>query len=331
MYNRKVRLRMAKACLSQISQKGARNMENIREEFKSGFVTLIGRTNVGKSTLLNLLVGEKVAAIANKVQTTRTAIKGIVNRENSQIIFIDTPGIHKPKTKLNETMVETSFSSIPDSDVVLFLIEATSNEIGRGDSIILKKIKEAKRKTILIINKIDLVKRETLLNLIDIYSKEYNFEVVIPISATNPKYKDVILDEIEKNLNYGPAYYDSEEYTDQTLRQLAEETIREKALKLLQDEVPHGIFVEVEKMKERKNKQGEEIYDVEATIYCLRESHKGIIIGKNGEMLKRIGKSARIDMEENFDVKINLKTWVKVKEDWQSNDFIVNKFKLNNT
>lgn len=300
----------------------------MKKEFKSGFVTLIGRTNVGKSTLLNLLVGEKVAAIANKVQTTRTIIKGIVNRENSQIIFTDTPGIHKPKTKLNEAMVETSFSSITDSDVILFLIEATSTEIGRGDSIILEKIKEAKKKTILLINKIDLVKRETLLNLIDIYRKEYNFEAVIPISATYSRYKEIILEEIEKNLNLGPAYYDIEEYTDQTLRQLAEETIREKALKLLQDEVPHGIYVEVEKMKQRKNKQKEEIYDIEATIYCLRESHKGIIIGKNGEMLKRIGRTARIDMEENFGMKINLKTWVKVKEDWQSNDAIVNKFKL---
>ncbi len=300
----------------------------MKEEFKSGFVTLIGRTNVGKSTLLNLLVGEKVAAIANKVQTTRTAIKGIVNRENSQIIFTDTPGIHKPKTKLNETMVETSFSSIPDSDIVLFLIEATSKEIGRGDTIILDKIKEAKRKTILIINKIDLVQRDTLLSLIDLYRKEYDFEAVIPISAINQKYKEVILDEIEKHLKPGPAYYDIEEYTDQTLRQLAEETIREKALKLLQDEVPHGIYIEVEKMKQRKNKQGEEIYDIEATIYCLRESHKGIIIGKNGEMLKRIGRAARIDMEENFGRKINLKTWVKVKVDWQSNDSIVTKFKL---
>ena len=298
------------------------------EEFKSGFVTLIGRTNVGKSTLLNLLVGEKVAAIANKVQTTRTAIKGIVNRQNSQIIFVDTPGIHKPKTKLNETMVETSFTSLTDSDIVLFLIEATSEDIGRGDRIILDKIKESKRKTILIINKIDLVKREKLLNLIDIYSKEYKFEAVIPISATNIKYKEVILEEIEKNLKPGPAYYDIEEYTDQTLRQLAEETIREKALKMLQDELPHGIFVEVEKMKQRKNKNNEDIYDIEATIYCLKNSHKGIIIGKNGEMLKRIGRSARIDMEENFGVKVNLKTWVKVKEDWQDNNSIVSKFKL---
>ena len=298
------------------------------EEFKSGFVTLIGRTNVGKSTLLNLLVGEKVAAIANKVQTTRTAIKGIVNRKNSQIIFVDTPGIHKPKTKLNETMVETSFTSLVDSDIVLFLIEATSTEIGRGDRIILEKIKEAKRKTILIINKIDLIKREKLLSLIDLYSKEYQFEAVIPISATNGKYKEIILEEIEKNLKPGPAYYDIEEYTDQTLRQLAEETIREKALKLLQDEVPHGIYVEVEKMKQRKNKNNEDIYDIEAIIYCIRNSHKGIIIRKNGEMLKRIGRAARIDMEQNFGVKINLKTWVKVKEDWQEADSIVNKFKL---
>ncbi len=297
-------------------------------EFKSGFVTLIGRTNVGKSTLLNLLVGEKVAAIANKVQTTRTAIKGIVNRPNSQIIFTDTPGIHKPKHKLNETMNETSFASIPDADILLFLIEATSEDIGKGDRLILDKIKEAKRKTILIINKIDLVKRETLLKLIDIYSKEYDFEAVIPISATNAKYREPILEEIEKNLKEGPAYYDIEEYTDQTMRQLAEETIREKALKLLQDEVPHGIYVEVEKMKLRKNKNGEEIYDIEAIIYCLRESHKGIIIGKNGEMLKRIGRAARIDMEENFGVKINLKTWVKVKEDWIDNPSVVNKFKL---
>ena len=304
------------------------DMEEDMEEFKSGFVTLIGRTNVGKSTLINLLVGEKVAAIANKVQTTRTAIKGIVNCKNSQIIFTDTPGIHKPRTKLNETMIDTSFTSLKDADLVLFLIEATSTEIGRGDSRILEKIKEAKAKTILIINKIDLVKKESLLKLIDLYSKEYDFEAVIPISATEAKYRDIILGEIEKNLKPGPAYYDKEEYTDQTLRQLAEETIREKALKLLQDEVPHGIYVEVQKMKERKNKNGEDIYDIEANIYCLRESHKGIIIGKNGEMLKRIGRAARIDMEENFGVRINLKTWVKVKEDWQDNLTIVNNFKL---
>lgn len=297
-------------------------------EFKSGFVTIIGRTNVGKSTLINLLVGEKVAAIANKVQTTRTAIKGIVNRENSQIIFTDTPGIHKPKHKLNETMVETSFTSLKDADVILFLIEADSKEIGRGDSRILEKIKQANKKTILIINKIDLVKKEELLKLIELYSKEYQFEAIIPISALQEKYKDVILDEIEKNLKEGPAYYDIEEYTDQTLRQLAEETIREKILRFLQDEVPHGVYVEVQKMQERTNKNGEDMYDIEANIYCIRESHKGIIIGKNGEMLKRIGRAARIDMEQNFGIKVNLKTWVKVRENWIDNPSIVDKFKL---
>ena len=297
-------------------------------EFKSGFVAILGRTNVGKSTLINLLVGEKVAATANKVQTTRTAIKGIVNRENSQIIFMDTPGIHKPKTKLNETMVETSFGVLKDIDLILFVIEATSDEIGRGDRRILEKIKESGKKAILIINKIDLVKKEKLLHLIDIYQKEYNFEAVIPISSLKNKYKDIILDEIEKHLKTGPAYYNIEEYTDQTLRQLAEETIREKALLLLQDEVPHGIYVEVEKMKYRKNQKGEGIYDIEATIYCLRESHKGIIIGKQGNMLKRIGQLARIDMEKNFGTKVNLKTWVKVKEDWQEDASIVKRFKL---
>ena len=297
-------------------------------EFKSGFVAMLGRTNVGKSTLLNMLVGEKVAATANKVQTTRTAIKGIVNRENSQIIFIDTPGIHKPKTKLNETMVETSFGVINEIDLILFVIEATSEEIGRGDMRILEKIKESHKKAILIVNKIDLVKREKLLHLIDIYQREYNFEAVIPISSLKEKYKDIILDEIEKNLKPGPAYYDIEEYTDQTLRQLAEETIREKALTFLQDEVPHGIYVEVEKMKFRKNQKGEDLYDIEATIYCLRNSHKGIIIGKEGKMLKRIGQAARIDMEANFGTKVNLKTWVKVKEDWQDDSAIVKKFKL---
>ena len=297
-------------------------------EFKSGFVAMLGRTNVGKSTLVNLLVGEKVAATANKVQTTRTAIKGIVNRENSQIIFIDTPGIHKPKTKLNETMIETSFGVIKDIDLILFIIEATSDEIGRGDMRILEKIKESKKKTILIINKIDLVKKESLLNLIDLYQKEYNFEAVIPVSSIKTKYRDIILDEIEKVLKPGPAYYDAEEYTDQTMRQLAEETIREKALMYLQDEVPHGIYVEVTKMKLKKTKNKEEFYDIEATIYCLRESHKGIIIGKDGIMLKRIGQAARIDMEKNFGIKVNLRTWVKVKENWLDDTAVVKKFKL---
>lgn len=297
-------------------------------EFKSGFVSIIGRTNVGKSTLLNTLVGEKVAIMTAKPQTTRTAIRAIINRENSQIIFIDTPGIHKPKTKLGNTMIETAFGTVADVDVLLFLIEATSQEIGKGDRIILDKIKEAKKKTILVINKIDLVKREKLLNLIELYSKEYNFEAVIPVSALKKDKVEVVLTEIEKLLKPGPAYYDIDEYTDQTSRQLVAEVIREKALKLLDDEVPHGLYVEIEEMKLRKNKQKDEIYDIEATIYCLRDSHKGIIIGKSGLMLKKIGTYARHDLEEMLGTKINLKTWVKVKPDWQDMDSIVKKFKM---
>lgn len=276
----------------------------MEKEFKSGFVTIIGRTNVGKSTLINLLVGEKIAAIANKVQTTRTQIRGIVNRENSQIIFIDTPGIHKPKTKLNENMIELSWDAISNSDVILFLIEADSKEIGRGDMKILEKIREANKKCILIINKVDLINKEELAKLIDLYKNEYDFSAIIPISATKNKYKEVVLDEIEKNLKPGPAYYDQDEYTDQTLRQLAEETIREKALILLRDEVPHGIFVQVEKMKLKKTQKNEDIYNIEVTIYCLRNSHKGIIIGKNGEMLKRIGTMARKDMSKISEQKL---------------------------
>lgn len=298
------------------------------KEFKSGFVSMMGRTNVGKSSIMNALVNEKVAAIANKPQTTRNAIRAIVNRPNSQIIFIDTPGIHKPKSKLGNTMVETAFGVANDVDVILFVIDATSTSIGKGDRIILDKIKESKKKTILIINKIDLVKREDIAKLIELYKDEYNFEAVIPVSVVKQTNLDEILDEIEKHLKVGPAYYDIEEYTDQTMRQLVEETIREKALRLLNDEVPHGIYVETEKMKERTTKTGEPIYDVEATIYCLKKSHKGIIIGKDGNMLKRIASYARTDLEKMLDIKINLKVWVKVKEDWLNNDTLVKKFKL---
>ena len=299
------------------------------KKFKSGFVSVIGRTNVGKSTLVNALVGEKVAAVANKTQTTRTAIKGIVNRPNAQIIFIVTPGIHKPRTKLNETMIETAFTFAKDVDIILFVIDATSEEIGRGDSKILEKIKEAKTKTILLLNKIDMVQnKETLLHLIDLYRKEYPFAAVIPISASKKQNLEEVLDEIEKNLKEGPAYYDIEEYTDQTTRQLVEETIREKALKFLNDEVPHGILVEVEKMKKRKTMENEPIYNIEATIYCLRESHKGIIIGKNGSMLKKIGTYARQDLEKMLGIKINLKVWVKVREDWINKDKFIKDFRL---
>ena len=297
-------------------------------EFKSGFVSLVGRTNVGKSTLLNSLVKEKVAITANKVQTTRTAIKAILNDDNYQIIITDTPGIHKPKTKLSETMVNTAFTMFSEVDVILFLIEADSTEIGRGDRIILDKIKESKKPCILVINKIDLVRREKLLNLIKIYNEEYAFKAVVPISATKEDGVEVVIDEIVKLLPEGPKYYSDEEYTDQTVRQISEEIIREKALKFLNDEVPHGIYIEIEKFKDRKTTKGEEIYDIEAMIYCLRESHKGIIIGKGGNLLKKIAMTARQDIEEMLGTKVNLKVWVKVKEDWQEKDNIVNKFKL---
>ena len=296
--------------------------------FKSGFVSIIGRTNVGKSTLINSLTGEKVAITANKCQTTRTAIKVIINRENSQIIFIDTPGIHKPKTKLGNTMIETVWASVPNSDVTLFIIDATSDKIGTGDKIILDKIKELKRKTILVINKIDLIEKEKLFKVIELYKNEYEFEAIVPVSSLENDNTEVILKEIEKILPEGPAYYDIDQYTDQTERQMVEEIIREKALKLLDEEIPHGIYVETQKMKLRKTVKNEDIYDIEAIIYTLRESHKGIIIGKNGNMLKRIGMYARQDIEKMLQTKVNLKIWVKVKEDWQNNNSIVSKFKL---
>ena len=313
------------------------------KEFKSGFVAVIGKTNVGKSSIINRLVGEKVSAIANKPQTTRTRIKGIVNRPNSQIIFLDTPGLHKSKSKLGNVMVENAIASIPEADIVLYVIDASEykhinnknedniNEENKFlksvDNKIIEKIKEANKKTILIINKIDLIDKEQLANIINNFKDLYDFKAIIPVSIEKNKNVEDILDEIERNLNEGPAYYDTEEYTDQTLRQIAEETIREKALKLLQDEVPHGILVEVNKMKIRKTKDMEKIYDVEATIFCLRESHKGIIIGKGGSMLKRIGTYAREDLEKMLGTKVNLKLWVKVKKDWINDMSIVKKFK----
>lgn len=296
-------------------------------EFKSGFVSIIGRTNVGKSTLLNNLIKEDVSITANKPQTTRLAIRAIANRENSQIIFIDTPGIHKPKSKLSETMVDTAFASLQDVDVILFMIEATSKGIGKGDTYILEKLKEKHKKVILIINKIDLVEKESLFKIIEEYRKQYDFSSVIPIEATKGKYAETVLNEIEKLLKPGPRYYEEDEYTDQTSRQITEEKIREKALRFLNEEVPHGIYVEVSKFKYRKTTKKEEIYDIDATIYCKRESHKGIIIGKDGQMLKKIGQCARYDLEKIFGTKINLKLWVKVDNKWDENTQILKKFK----
>lgn len=296
------------------------------ENFKSGFISIIGRTNAGKSTLLNALAQEKVAITTYKSQTTRTAIKAIVNRKNSQMIFIDTPGIHKATTKLGKTMIETAFGVILDTDLVLFLIDGTYGKIGKGDKVVLDKIKETNKKVILVINKIDLMKKEEVLKIIDLYKDEYSFTAIIPISAEKQKNTEELLNEIEKHMPVGPAYYNIDEYTDQTARQLVEETIREKALKLLDDEIPHGIYVEVEKMSLRKTQKNEDIYNTEAVIYCLRESHKGIIIGKNGEMLKKIGTYARQDLENMLQTKFNLKIWVKVNKNWLDNPSIVKRF-----
>lgn len=299
-------------------------------KFKSGFVSIIGRTNVGKSTLLNNIIKEDVSITANRPQTTRIATRAIANRENSQIIFIDTPGIHKPKNKLGETMVDTAFSSLKDVDVILFMIEATSTDIGKGDIYILDRLKEINKKVILIINKIDLVKRDSLLQLIDKYKDIYDFSSIIPVDSTKSKYANIVLDEIEKLLEPGPKYYENDEYTDQTSRQLTEEKIREKALRFLNDEVPHGIYIEVSKFKDRKTKKNEDIIDIEATVYCKRDSHKGIIIGKDGIMIKRIGQASRRDLEKIFGTKINLKIWVKVDKKWDENTQILKKFKYTN-
>ena len=284
--------------------------------FKSGFVAIVGRPNVGKSTLLNRLAGQKIAIVSNKPQTTRTAIKGIINRDDAQIIFTDTPGIHKPKNKLGEKMAETIDNAVTDVDALVYLIEATDKGIGMANEFILKKVKDSGKKAILAINKVDLVKKENILELIKLYSEEHNFEAIVPISARENDGIDVLLEKIIDILPEGPAYYDTEEWTDQTERQIIEETIREKALKLLDDEIPHGIAVEVVTMKKRDKK---DLYDIEATIYCEKKTHKGIVIGKDGILLKKIGERAREDIEEMLGSKVNLQLWVKVKEGWRDN------------
>lgn len=297
----------------------------MERNFKSGFVTLIGNTNVGKSSLINKLVGEKISAVVNKSQTTRKVVKGIINTDDAQIIFIDTPGIHIAKSKLGNTMNESAIGTLKDSDVILFMIDSKEKEVNLD---IIEKIKKCNKPTILLINKIDLLNKEQLANLIKKYNTIYNFKSIIPISIKNSTNVNQVIEEIKNNLKPGNKFYDDDEYTDQSSREMVEEIIREKSLKLLRDEVPHGIFVEVTKMKNGKTRDNLKILNIDATIYVLRESHKGIIIGKSGSMLKKIGIYSREDIEKMFDEKVNLQLWVKVKEDWINDNNFVKKFKL---
>ncbi len=281
---------------------------------KSGFITILGRPNVGKSTLLNAIAGQKIAIVSNKPQTTRSAIKAIITKGDSQLVFIDTPGIHKPKNKLGEKMNETIKDSQDGVDVILFLIDANDKAITPANSKIIERVKGIKAKRILVINKVDEVKKEHILELIKLYNDACDFEAIIPISALKNDGIKQLIKEIIKIIPEAPWYYSEDDFTDQTERQIVEETIREKCLRLLDEEVPHGIAVEVISMKKRPRKK---LYDIDATIYCERKSHKGIIIGKDGVTLKRIGERSRTDIEKMLDMKVNLKLWVKVKEGWR--------------
>ncbi|MBQ1871519.1 MAG: GTPase Era [Lachnospiraceae bacterium] len=292
-------------------------------ELKSGFATIIGRPNVGKSTLMNKIIGQKIAITSNKPQTTRNKIQTVyTDMEKGQIVFSDTPGIHKASNKLGEYMVEVAEHSIRDMDVVLFLVEPT-NFVGAGEKHIIEVIGKSNVPAILVINKIDSVKKEELLSFIDTYSKEYNFDEIVPVSAKTGENVDELIDVIFKYLPYGPMFYDEDTITDQPEKQIVAEMIREKALHALNEEVPHGIAVTIDIMKKRK---GQKVMDIEATIICERESHKGIIIGKGGEMLKKIGTNARYEIEKMLDMKVNLKLWVKVKKNWRDNDVLMKNF-----
>ena len=289
---------------------------------KSGFVTLIGRPNVGKSTLMNHLIGQKIAITSNKPQTTRNRIQTVYTCEQGQIIFLDTPGIHKAKNKLGEYMVNVAERTVSEVDVVLWLVEP-STFIGAGERHIAEQLTKTSTPVILVINKIDTVKREEILLFIDEYRKIYDFAEIIPVSALKGTNTQDIIDTVFKYLPYGPMFYDEDTVTDQPQRQIAAELIREKALRCLKEEIPHGIAVSVYKMKERK-KGG--IVDIEATIICEKDSHKGIIIGKGGAMLKKIGAAARYEMETMLEMKVNLQVWVKVKKDWRDSDFLMKNF-----
>lgn len=294
------------------------------EHFKSGFVTIIGRPNVGKSTLMNHLIGQKIAITSNKPQTTRNRIQTVLTKEGvGQIVFVDTPGIHEARNKLGEYMVHVAESSLQDVDAVLWLVEP-SDYVGPQDTHILEQLKKVKVPVILVINKIDTVERETLLADIDAYQKRYDFAEIVPLSALRGTNCDVLVEQIFKYLPYGPQFYEDDVVTDQPQRQIVAEIIREKALHALNEEVPHGIAVSIERMREREGRKL--LYDIDATIVCEKESHKGIIIGKGGGMLKKIGSNARYEIERMLEAKVNLKLWVKVKKDWRDSDFLIKNF-----
>ena len=296
----------------------------MKDNFKSGFVTIIGRPNVGKSTLMNHLIGQKIAITSNKPQTTRNRIQTVyTDMERGQIVFLDTPGIHQAKNKLGEYMVNVAEHTLSEVDVILWLVEP-STFIGAGEQHIIKQLKKTKTPVILIINKVDTVEREKILEYIDAYRKVFDFAEIVPASALREQNLDTVVDVIFKYLPYGPMFYDEETVTDQPERAIVAEIIREKALHALDDEIPHGIAVAIDSMKERPGKNN--LVDIEATIICERDSHKGIIIGKQGAMLKKIGSNARYELERMLDAKVNLKIWVKVRKDWRDSDFMIKNF-----
>lgn len=294
-------------------------------QLKSGFVTLIGRPNVGKSTLMNKLIGQKIAITSNKPQTTRNKIQTVYTSEQGQIVFIDTPGIHKAKNKLGEYMVSVAQKNLNEVDVILWLVEP-SNFVGAGEKHIAEQLERVKTPVILIINKVDTVKKEEILAFIDTYRKIYDFDEIIPVSALKGTNTDEVISEIFKYLPYGPMFYDEDTVTDQPMRQIVSELIREKALRCLEEEVPHGIAVYIDQMKERK---AGKMIDIEATIVCERDSHKGIVIGKQGQMLKKIGSAARYEIEKMMEVHVNLKLWVKVRKEWRDNETQLKNFGYN--
>ena len=298
-------------------------MEN--KEYKSGFVALIGRPNVGKSTLMNKIIGQKIAITSNKPQTTRNKIQTVYTCDQGQIIFLDTPGIHKAKNKLGEYMVNVAEKTLKEVDVILWLVEP-STFIGAGEQHIAEQLKDINVPVILVINKIDNVKKEEILVFIDAYRKILDFAEIIPASALRDKNADEIVESIFKYLPQRPQYYDEDTVTDQPMRQIVAEIIREKALHALNEEIPHGIAVTIEKMKERKNGK---ITDIEATIICERDSHKGIIIGKQGSMLKKIGSNARYEIEQMLEMKVNLQLWVKVRKEWRDSDLLLKNYGYN--